>query len=85
MDKAEIDRIRTAVVGNLSNWAMLTIQKGRNKKVTVPVVIESAHPNVFTVKVEDDAETSEWPNAPRRLSFTYIDVLTNSVELAFEE
>ncbi|MDR1101327.1 MAG: Veg family protein [Clostridiales bacterium] len=83
MDKLEIDRIRKTITAKLKNGAMLTVLKGRNQRITVPVVIESAHPNVFTVKVED-AGTAEWTSMPRRLSFTYIDVLTNSVELSFE-
>jgi len=84
MDKMEIDRIRNAVINNLKNEATLTVQKGRNKKVTLPVTIESAHSNVFTVKV-DEAAVKESPSTPRRFSFTYIDVLTNSVELIFDE
>ena len=82
MDKMEIDRIRNAVINNLKNEATLTVQKGRNKKVTLPVTIESAHSNVFTVKVDESA-VKESPSTPRRFSFTYIDVLTNSVELIF--
>jgi len=82
MDKMEIDRIRNAVINNLKNEATLTVQKGRNKRVTLPVTIESAHSNVFTVKV-DEAAVKESPSTPRRFSFTYIDVLTNSVELVF--
>ena len=82
MDKMEIDRIRKTVINNLKNEASLTVQKGRNKKVTLPVTIESAHSNVFTVKV-DEAAVKESPSTPRRFSFTYIDVLTNSVELVF--
>ena len=84
MDKLEIDRIRQAVKSNLNKDAILTVQKGRNKRVTLPVTIESAHSNVFTVKVDETA-VKESPSTPRRFSFTYIDVLTNSVELVFEK
>ena len=84
MDKLEIDRIRQAVKNNLKKDAMLTVQKGRNKRVTLPVTIESAHPNIFTVKVDPSA-IKESPNTPRRFSFQYVDVLTNSVELVFDK
>ncbi|MCL2740311.1 MAG: hypothetical protein FWE47_03880 [Oscillospiraceae bacterium] len=84
MDKLEIDRIRDAVRSNLNKDAMLTVQKGRNKRVTLPVTIESAHPNIFTVKV-DPAAVKELPSTPRRFSFQYVDVLTNSVELVFDK
>jgi uncharacterized protein Veg len=86
MDKLEIDKIRATIQSKLKETAILTIQKGRNRKVSLPVTIESVHPNHFTFKeVRDESQDVDWAVPAREKSFTYVDLLTNSVELAFAE
>lgn len=86
MDKLEIDRIRAAIQDKLNKTAILTVQKGRNRKISLPVTIESVHPNHFTFKeVKSAVEEDDWGVPAREKSFTYVDLLTNSVELAFAE
>ena len=82
MDKVQIDKIKQAVMENLNGEAMLKVQKGRGQTKEYPVMIEGVHPNVFTVRVSEKA-LSEFPGTSRRMSFTYIDLLTGSIELAF--
>jgi uncharacterized protein Veg len=84
MEKAQIDKVRKTVLDGLNQNVMVTIPKGRNKKITVPGVLENAYPNVFTIKLDENALT-EFPGAQRRLSFSYIDVMTKSVGLSFGE
>lgn len=48
--------------------------KGRNKVVEREGVLEKTYPNIFVIKLDEK-------RADRRVSFSYTDVLTDSVEL----
>lgn len=48
--------------------------KGRNKVVEREGILERTYPNIFVVKIEEK-------RTQRRVSFSYTDVLTESVEL----
>lgn len=56
----------------------LTAKKGRKQTVTRHGVIESTYPSIFIVKLDTDGEI--FAN-DRRVSFSYTDVLTKTVEL----
>ncbi|MCL2461806.1 MAG: Veg family protein [Defluviitaleaceae bacterium] len=53
--------------------------KGRHKSVVNEGVIANAYPSIFTVLL------AERDGAERKLSFSYTDVLTNSVEITLCE
>ncbi|MDR9756518.1 MAG: Veg family protein [Thermacetogeniaceae bacterium] len=48
--------------------------KGRNRVVEREGVLESTYPNIFVIKLDEK-------RTQRRVSFSYTDVLTESVEL----
>ncbi len=48
--------------------------KGRNKVVEREGVLECTYPNIFVIKLDEK-------RTQRRISFSYTDVLTESVEL----
>jgi uncharacterized protein Veg len=48
--------------------------KGRNKVVEREGVLECTYPNIFVIKLDEK-------KAQQRISFSYTDVLTESVEL----
>lgn len=56
----------------------LTAKKGRKQIVTREGVIESTYPSIFTVKLDNQ---SEFFTSEQRVSYSYTDVLTKSVEL----
>lgn len=58
----------------LGNQIRLKAYRGRNKVVEKEGVLEQTYPNIFIIKL--DEKRSE-----RRLSFSYSDVLTETVEL----
>jgi uncharacterized protein Veg len=53
----------------------LFANKGRRKAVVKEGVIENSYPSIFTIRVENEFDSS------RRLSFSYTDLLTKVVEL----
>ena len=54
---------------------MFRAKKGRKKTSVKEGVIENAYDSIFVVKVSEDKDT------PEKMSFSYADVLTNSVEI----
>ncbi|MDR1065877.1 MAG: Veg family protein [Clostridiales bacterium] len=59
----------------LGSRVRLESNKGKNKSTVNVGVISSVYPSIFTVQLYDGKEPS------RKLSFSYTDVLTNSVEI----
>lgn len=74
----DLAKIKSSLSDNVGHKIKLTAKKGRKRTVTREGVIESTYPSIFTVKLEtvDPFITSE-----RRVSYSYADVLTKSVEL----
>ena len=62
----------------MGNKVRLTAKKGRKQIVTREGVIESTYPSIFTVKLDNQ---NEFFTTERRVSYSYADVLTKSVEL----
>jgi uncharacterized protein Veg len=58
----------------VGNRVKLKSFKGRNKVVEKEGVLERTYPNIFIIKLEEK-------RLQRRVSFSYTDVLTESVEL----
>lgn len=54
----------------------LKANRGRKKVVENVGILESTYPNIFVVKLDEDED------AVRRVSFSYSDVLTETVELS---
>lgn len=74
----DLSRIKSNISDNVGNKVRLTAKKGRKQIVTREGIIEGTYPSIFTVKLDNqnDFFTSE-----RRVSYSYADVLTKSVEL----
>ncbi len=75
-NKQEISDIRDNLQENIGNEVVVRANTGRKRIVEKSGIIEQTYPNVFVVLV--DASQNE---ACRRMSFSYIDVLTKTVEL----
>ena len=77
-ERNDIMVVKQALQGYVGRKVRLTSKKGRKKSVVRQGVIESTYPSIFTIKLDnlpdDDSEN-------RRVSFSYTDVITKSVEL----
>lgn len=78
MVQNDLVKIKADLADNIGSKVRLTAKKGRKQIVTREGVIEGTYPSIFIVKLDtpDDFLANE-----RRVSYSYADVLTKSVEL----
>lgn len=70
-----VGRIRTDLEALMGTRMRLKANMGRSKIVEREGVLEQTHPSLFVVKVEEKRERTA------RVSYSYVDVLTGTVEL----
>ncbi len=70
--------IRTKLESHLGQTIKLKANRGRRKTYEKEGILESTYPSIFIVRVDENSYF-------QRLSFTYADVLTETVELSFDE
>jgi uncharacterized protein Veg len=71
-----VNRIKSDLETFKGTKMRLKANLGRCKVVEREGILESTHPNLFVVKVEEKRERA------RRISYSYADVLTRTVELS---
>lgn len=78
----DLVKIKADLADSVGQKVTLTAKKGRKQVVTRQGVIESTYPSIFIVKLDtpDDLLVAE-----RRVSYSYTDVLTKTVELVICE
>ncbi len=70
--------IRKKLESHLGEKIKLRANRGRRKTYEKEGILESLYPSIFIVRVDEN-------NYFQRLSFSYTDVLTETVELSFNE
>ncbi len=70
--------IRKKLESHIGEKIKLRANRGRRKTYEKEGVLESVYPSIFIVRVDEN-------NYFQRLSFSYADVLTETVELSFDE
>lgn len=71
-----VGRIRTDLKSMMGTRMKLRANMGRSKIVERVGVLEETHPSLFVVKVDEKR------NRTARVSYSYVDVLTGTVELS---
>ena len=71
-----VGRIRSDLESMMGTRMKLLANMGRSKIVEREGVLEQTHPSLFVVKVEEKRERTA------RVSYSYVDVLTGTVELS---
>lgn len=74
-----VAKIRKDLEECIGKTVILKANKGRKRIVEREGILESAYPNLFVVKISNEYESS------RRVSYTYSDVLTSTVEVTICE
>ncbi|NPV53574.1 MAG: Veg protein [Firmicutes bacterium] len=74
--KNVLDRIKEDMESFVGKRVRLKANQGRKKVIEVEGILERTYPKVFIVRL------NEKPGAEKRVSFTYADVLTETVELS---
>lgn len=75
IDMNSVDKIREDLEECIGKTVILKANKGRKRTTIREGVLESAYPNLFVVKISNEYEST------RRVSYTYSDVLTSTVEV----
>lgn len=71
-----LTKIKNDIESILDEKVMLKANKGRKRTVVKEGIVESVYPSLFVVKVSNEYDSV------RRVSYTYTDVLTGTVELS---
>ncbi len=74
--KNDLSKLKEDIGFCIGQSVRITTNKGKKKVLTKEGVVESAYPNIFTVKFEDEQSSTS-----RRIAYSYTDVLTNTVEV----
>ncbi|MEJ8302986.1 Veg family protein [Saccharibacillus sacchari] len=80
MANQTLSDIKRSLEAHVGHRVMLRANGGRRKTVEQTGVLEGTYPAVFTVMLEEEAE-----HASGRVSYSYADVLTETVELSLME
>ena len=70
-----VSKIRKDLEGSIGKFVILKTNKGRKKTIIRKGILESAYPSLFVVKISNEYDSI------RRVSYTYSDVLTSTVEI----
>lgn len=75
LEKNTLFKIRKDIEEHIGSNVRLKANKGRKRIVIREGVLEAAYPNLFVVKINNEFDSS------RKVSYTYTDVLTKTVEV----
>ena len=74
-DRTDVFHVRNDIQSIIGSKVRLETNKGRHKSVINKGIVSNVYPSIFTVQLSDGNEPA------RKLSFSYTDVLTNTVEI----
>lgn len=75
LEMNSVAKIRKDLEGFIGKRVILKANKGRKKTTIREGILESAYPNLFVVRISNQYDSI------RRVSYTYSDVLTSTVEV----
>lgn len=73
-----LDAIKKDLDGFVGQRVTLKANRGRRKILQREGILEKTYPNIFVIKVDGD-------HNPRRISYSYADILTETVEIKIKE
>jgi uncharacterized protein Veg len=76
--KADLDSCRKGIEAYVGKKVRLRSSGGRKRTIVQEGILDSCYPNVFTVRCSKRNAYQEM------VSFSYVDILTRVVEIAFE-
>lgn len=75
-EKSALEAIRTKLDSHLGERVRVRASEGRRRVFEREGVLEKTYPSIFVVRFEDEDS--------RAMSWSYIDVLTDAVEIHFD-
>lgn len=80
MDKKELSEIKQFISKQVGSKVRLESNKRHNKSVVNEGIIADVYPSIFTLEMSSQNEKNS-RNRKRTVTYSYTDLLTNSVEL----
>lgn len=78
-DRNTLNEIRKNIEGYVGQQVTLKANKGRKRTMIREGILENTYPSIFVVKINGDY------NSVRRVSYSYSDILTETVEITISE
>lgn len=72
----QLQEIRKNIEGYVGQKIVLKANKGRKKTTVREGILENTYPNIFIVRID-----GEFDDRVRRVSYSYSDILTETVEI----
>lgn len=72
-----LEQIRNTIQSNVGKKVKLRANRGRRRVIEAEGIIENTYPKLFVIRLDQSS-------AVKRMSYTYVDVLTDTVELQIE-
>jgi len=72
----DLSQIKKYITQSVGSKVRLESNKRHNKSIVNEGVIANAYPSIFTIELNESRS-----NSTRTVSYSYTDILTNSVEL----
>ncbi len=74
--KNQLQEIRKNIEGYVGQKIVLKANKGRKKTTVREGILENTYPNIFIVRID-----GKFDDSVRRVSYSYSDILTETVEI----
>ncbi len=78
-DRNTLNKIRQNIEGYVGEQVTLRANKGRRRIMVREGILENTYPSIFVVKINGDY------NSVRRVSYSYSDILTETVEVTINK
>ena len=78
-NRTDVSHVRSDIERIIGSTVQLETNKGRHKSSISRGIVSNVYPSIFTVRLNDG------PGSSRNMSFSYTDVLTNTVEITLCE
>ena len=78
-ERSDVLHVRSDIQKIIGSKVKLETNKGRHKSVVNRGIVSNVYPSIFTIQLSDG------PDPSRKMSFSYTDVLTNTVEITLCE
>lgn len=78
IEKSDVQRVKNLLSQNEGKRIRLTAKRGKNREIIRFGVIKETYPSIFIVLLDS---VSEFANTERKISFSYADILTKTIEI----
>ena len=78
-DRKDVNNVRNDIQKIIGSTVQLETNKGRHKAVISKGIVSNVYPSIFTILLSESRDPT------RKMSFSYTDVLTNTVEITLCE